>query len=145
MHPPPPWAGPRGRRTLVPARADAFAPLLARYGSPEDADTAHSLITAIIEHREPEAFSCFENRRSRAKARIVLRQLAARGGSPLVEKWRRIHDRGGVSLTDASSWREEELCRPRLPESRPPETLSAELFAALLEARLQAERHAHVG
>ncbi|TRW17219.1 DUF6925 family protein [Glacieibacterium frigidum] len=125
MHPPPPWPGPRGQRRLVEARVAAFAPLLARYGSRDDAATARRLIGALVEGRSPEGFAWFEDRRSRAKARIVLRQLAARDRSGVVARWRRVHDRG------ASSCREVVVWQPRLSRAVPPPAPSGDYLRSL--------------
>jgi hypothetical protein len=168
MHPAPPWSGPRGRRRLVAERVEAFAPLLARYGTLEDGGTAQSVIAAIIECRAPEAFVRFGSRRRRTKARIVLRQLAARCPSRTLSEWLRVHDRGKPCAIEASSCREVVVWRPgRAAEvsalSGSPECLraieaAARVFRVLdrcvdeearplvrmgLAALLQASRHVH--
>ena len=93
LHPRSPWRTILGERhAFKPEVDDAFAPLLARFGLPEDAAVTATLIHAIEAGTSPESGGWPETRRGRTKARIVLRRMAA-SGDRRVQPWRAIHDR----------------------------------------------------
>ena len=94
MHPPAPWRETDGKRQLASASIVRFAPLLRRYESATDAANGRSVRTAIVAGDQPKLYDWPADRRSRVKARIVLRHLAA-AGCISVADWRLVHDRHG--------------------------------------------------
>ncbi|BAV64424.1 hypothetical protein SCLO_1013840 [Sphingobium cloacae] len=96
MHPPSPWRTNLGERMpFDPVIDSAFAPLLECYGLPEDAEIERMLLSALSSGNTPEFADWPETRRGRAKARIVLRRLAA-AGDRRVRPWRFLHDHAAV-------------------------------------------------
>ena len=94
MHPPAPWRETDGKRQFASATVVSFAPLLRRYESVADAAIGRSVRTAILAGNGPHLHDWPADRRSRAKARIVLRHLAAAGCINAAD-WRHIYDRRG--------------------------------------------------
>jgi hypothetical protein len=100
VHPRSPWRTTPGERHPYVAAVDAaFAPLLARYGLAGDAEVEARLIAMIGAGAAPECADWPETRRGRAKARIVLRRLAA-AGDERVRPWRVVHDRAQVEIEE---------------------------------------------
>lgn len=100
LHPRSPWRTSLGERHDFRADIDAaFAPMLAQYGLPEDAQIHADLVEAVQSHASPEFADWPETRRGRTKARIVLRRLAA-AGEARSKPWRALHDRLPVEVEE---------------------------------------------
>lgn len=92
LHPRSPWRDSHGRRHAFEPAFDAkFGPLLSSFGLTEDAEIQRSVQNAVDANVAPEHFAWPDSRRGRAKARIVLRRLAAHGHSN-VATWTRMYD-----------------------------------------------------
>lgn len=100
MHPRSPWRTVLGEKHPYDADIDAaFAPMLARYGLPDDAKVEAGVLAALARGAAPEFAEWPDTRRGRAKARIVLRRRAA-CGDDRVKPWRIIHDRAPVEVEE---------------------------------------------
>jgi hypothetical protein len=100
IHPRSPWRNRRGERyDFTPAVDAAFAPLLHRFGLPEDREIDRWLRDLIDSGLSPEFADWPGTRRGRTKARIVLRRLAATG-DPRVVPWRALHDRAPIEIEE---------------------------------------------
>ena len=101
LHPRSPWRDALGVRHAYNAAADAaFAPLLAEFGLPSDTEIQTSIEAAIASGVAPSAFTWPDERRGRAKARITLRRLAARGDAR-VAPWKALYDTAATAAADA--------------------------------------------
>jgi hypothetical protein len=99
MHPQSPWRTVTGKRhPFEPGIDAAFAPILERFGLPEDRAVAAALAQAV-EESSPHLSQWPDSRRGRATARIVLRRLAA-AGNPRVKPRRVMHDRAPIDIEE---------------------------------------------
>lgn len=112
MHPQSPWRTALGEPCpFDPAVDAAFAPLLVQFGLDDDASVEAALNALIDAGAAPEFCAWPETRRGRAKARIVLRRMAA-AGDERVRVWRAIYDRAGHSAEDIAGPRPMALWSP---------------------------------
>ena len=96
LHPPSPWRTPLGaRRPFDPDVDAAFLPFLERFSLPEDRCVEDDIRRAIGSGLTPEQAEWPASRRGRAKARIVLRRMAA-NGDVRVRRWRAYRDHAPV-------------------------------------------------
>lgn len=96
-HPKSPWRTMMGVRHPFDAATDSvFAPMLELYGLPDDAVVEADLRATIDAGRD---LAWPDSRRGRAKARIVLRRMAA-AGDDRVKPWRALHDRAPVEIEE---------------------------------------------
>ena len=101
-HPRSPWRDADNVRVPYDEAADtAFAPLLERFGLPEDKQVRDSVTHAVKSGADATAFSWPSTRRGRTAARITLRRLAA-ARTPAVIHWRAMRDNAPVE-EDADS------------------------------------------
>lgn len=92
LSPASPWYDTYGIRHAFDPQADAaFQPWLTRFGLPDDQAVEQRLRLAIEAGESPRAELWPDTRRGRAKARIVLRRLAA-AGNVRVAAWREVFD-----------------------------------------------------
>lgn len=100
LHPRSPWRTMLGERHEFRPDIDAaFAPLLEKYGLPEDRAVERALRAAVAEDCPPERAVWPETRRGCTKARIVLRRMAAEGDSRAAA-WRALHDRLPIEIEE---------------------------------------------
>lgn len=96
VHPRSPWRDISGERhNFMPAHDAAFAPYLTRFGLAEDRETERALHALLDGGALPGADSWPQTRRGRAKARILLRRMAA-AGDRRVAPWRAMFDRAPI-------------------------------------------------
>jgi hypothetical protein len=96
LHPRSPWRDTDNGRVPYNATADAsFAPLLERFGLPEDKEIRDSVTRAVKSGADAATFAWPSTRRGRTAARITLRRLAA-ARMPAVTSWRAIRDNAPV-------------------------------------------------
>jgi hypothetical protein len=92
LHPRSPWRTMLGERHGFRPELDAaFADMLDRFGLPEDKAVERAVRHAVRDGVAPERVEWPQSRRGRAKARIVLRRMAA-AGDRQAAAWRAFHD-----------------------------------------------------
>lgn len=100
LHPRSPWRTMAGERhAFMAGHDDAFAPLLERFGLAQDKAVDRLVRAAVTDRIAPELADWPETRRGRAKARIVLRRLAA-AGHRNVAPWRAYYDRTPIDIEE---------------------------------------------
>jgi hypothetical protein len=100
VHPRSPWRTALGERHDFQPDIDVeFAPMLAKFGLAADHAVERTLRAAITRGEEPNTANWPDTRRGRAKARIVLRRMAA-AGDDRAKPWRVLHDRGPLEVEE---------------------------------------------
>jgi hypothetical protein len=98
VHPRSPWHNADNARVPYDEAADsAFAPMLKRFGLPEDKEVRDSITRAVRSGADPAGFPWPATRRGRAAARITLRRLAA-AQTGTAASWRAIRDNTPVEV-----------------------------------------------
>ncbi|MFS0848777.1 hypothetical protein AB3M93_04785 [Novosphingobium panipatense] len=103
VHPRSPWRTPLGERhDFIPEIDAAFSPHLDNFGLPEDRAVEEWLHRMLTTGAAPEFAEWPNTRRGRAKARIVLRRLAAAGDARVIP-WRALNDRQPLEIEEGEA------------------------------------------